>query len=472
MFARYLHLGFTAPERLVTRARVCTVWAILRLRHPLLACKISMNDYDDVRFVYHPPKSAEDAFAEAGKQMDCTSQTKDGLIDSYLNCSRTLSDDRLSYLILSSQTNQHSPTTTTSDSNEQNYDILICAVHFIGDGMALHQFAHDFFTLLGSEKSLSELESLLGQEWDQISGVSVVNNSILPDSMEEVLPSVHGRFRRAVAKVDFDNSQRKLIGGHSFPRRAGKHRHTIVPTVSFDELKTKAILKVCKAHGVSISAALFAMCNIVWSRMHPNIPELPMMMYSALNVRPLIPKPPPSYWFLAVGYFNVVLPTFIPKTSTVSGTFWNRAQSAKEQSTKAAKNSMVVYRTQEMAKERGIRARAWGKEDDDKAKGAFVPAPITTTKAPKVPSNALIGLSLLGNLDGIYKHQDFRTVKMHSLTTGSRQRNGGMLLFGYTFVGKLWLSLGYDEEGFEKETIGQFWTGVQDAVDEFLVETS
>ena len=40
-----------APERIVRRARVRMVWAILRIRHPLLASKVVMHDYDDVRFV-------------------------------------------------------------------------------------------------------------------------------------------------------------------------------------------------------------------------------------------------------------------------------------------------------------------------------------------------------------------------------------------------------------------------------------
>ena len=126
-----------------------------------------------------------------------------------------------------------------------------------------------------------------------------------------------------------------------------------------------------------------------------------------------------------------------------------------------------------MSKKRGAQARAWGKEDDQKANGSFTQPPPprkapTPPHAPKVPTVALIGLSLLGNLDGIYKHQDFESIKMHTLTTGSRQRNGGMLLFGYTFVGKLWLSLGYDQEGFEKETVDKFWAGLQAAVSEFL----
>jgi len=199
------------------------------------------------------------------------------------------------------------------------------------------------------------------------------------------------------------------------------------------------------------------------------------MMYSALNLRPYMAKSPASYWFLAVGYFNVVLPTFMPRTTSEAQTFWHRARISKDQSARAAKNSMAIYRTHEMARKRGAQARAWGKEDDQKANGTWVPTPPvsseeapTTPVPPKTPSNALIGLSLLGNLDGIYKHQDFKSIKMHTLTTGSRQRNGAMLLFGYTFVGKLWLSLGYDEEGFEKETVGKFWNGLQAAVGEFL----
>lgn len=223
-------------------------------------------------------------------------------------------------------------------------------------------------------------------------------------------------------------------------------------------------------------------CRCELFRCHPNAretelrPRLFRMMYSALNLRPYMAKAPASYWFLAVGYFNVVLPTFLPRTISDTQTFWHRAGLSKEQSARAAKNSMAIYRTHEMAKKRGVQARAWGKEDDQKANGTWVPTPPVSPDQetppapllPKAPNNALIGLSLLGNLDGIYKHQDFKSIKMHTLTTGSRQRGGAMLLFGYTFLGKLWLSLGYDEEGFEKETVGKFWDGLQAAVDEFL----
>ena len=51
LLRRYLHLGFNAPAHLVSRPRVRSVWAILRLRHPLLSAHAQMHDYDDVRFV-------------------------------------------------------------------------------------------------------------------------------------------------------------------------------------------------------------------------------------------------------------------------------------------------------------------------------------------------------------------------------------------------------------------------------------
>jgi len=82
-----------------------------------------------------------------------------------------------------------------------------------------------------------------------------------------------------------------------------------------------------------------------------------------------------------------------------------------------------------------------------------------------------MGLSLLGNLDGIYEHTRFPSIRLHTLTTGSRQRAGGMLLFGYTFAGKLWISFGYDENGFDEKVVQTFWQNVNDAVDEFLVPT-
>ncbi|KXN88807.1 hypothetical protein AN958_06676 [Leucoagaricus sp. SymC.cos] len=481
----YLHLGFSASPKRITHNMLLLVWSILRARHPLLSARIEMHAYDDVRFVHEHPQVVEEILQSARHSLEFRSQTKDELIDGYLNGERTLSNDRLSYLILSSQPATVLQEGKEDENVEQNFDLLICAAHFIGDGMALHTFANHFFGLLGSSLDETELRVLLEQEFERLYVDSGSKGSALPISLEDRLPPLpQSKFFKAGSKVDFKLSQRKLAGGHSFPKRHSQPRHTIVPTVSFDSPKTKAMLQKCKANGVSISSALFAICNVAWARTHRKNWDLPIMMYSALNLRPNLRSEKvlnDSYWFIAIGYFNIVLPAFIPQSSDIKSTFWHRARLAKKQSTDAAKHPLIVSRSIEMARERGSRARTWAKQDDDKVAGVVSPTPsspppsIENTPVPealvpstKAPSTALIGLSLLGNLDGMYKHAEFPEIKMHTLTTGSRQRPGGMLLFGYTFVGKLWLSLGYDENGFDKETVDRFWAHVLSAVDELL----
>ncbi|KAJ7631066.1 hypothetical protein FB45DRAFT_747482 [Roridomyces roridus] len=462
----YLHLGFRAPPEIMRRNRVSLVWAILRLKHPLLASRVEMHSYKDIRFVYMTPESVLEALESADASLEYRSQTKDDLIDTYLNGPRTLANERLSYLII-------------SQVEEQEFDFLLCATHFLGDGMALHQFANDFFSLLASGRADEDLESMLTEEWygrwggnkhDSV-GVS------LPASLEERLPPMSpGRFCRAVSRVDYAKSQEKLIGGQSFPRRSGHPRKTVVPTISIDPERTKQILKKCKAQSTSISSAMFAICNIAWARTCNGSLELPTMMYSALNLRPVLTASKAlndSYWYLCIGYFNVVLPSFIPHSGSdaeIEKIFWHRARVAKNQSARAAKSAMLVSRSYEMALERGQRARRFAREDDEKALGIWkAPPPSPPVASNKPPSTALIGLSLLGNLDGTYKHSAFPSVKLHTLTTGSRQRAAGMLLFAYTFVSRLWISLGYDQGGFEPSTVERFWGNVVSAVDSDLL---
>lgn len=76
---------------------------------------------------------------------------------------------------------------------------------------------------------------------------------------------------------------------------------------------------------------------------------------------------------------------------------------------------------------------------------------------------------MLGNLDGVYIHAHYPALKLHRLMAGSRQRSGALLAFVYTFVGRLWLSLGYDVDGFEEGVVERWWAGVVSGVDELLV---
>ncbi|KAG9018752.1 hypothetical protein FRB90_010059 [Tulasnella sp. 427] len=493
----YLHLGFRAPRSLFSARRVTAAWALLLLRHPPLAATVIPppastspfeTDYSQVNFTYTAPTSPSDALHRASALLHLYKDaSKDELIHRYLNGDRTLGDHKLACLILSENI-------SSQDDLSADYNLLICAVHFLGDGMALHRFANELFTLLaapeaGESLTPHDFEDMVRKEWEARYGASKASaSSVLPPALEDCLPPIGGKLRKAAVKVDFLNSTRKDIGGHSLPRAKGKPRKTLVPTPSFDEATTKSILKKCKAQGVSISNALFALSALAWSRVQQRDQakdfrsDLPIMMYSALNLRPYLRSSPDlSYWFVSVGFFNVVLPAFLPSSnseqddkSKLHSMFWHRARLAKVQSSRAAKHPMLVPRTQQMAKLRSNRSQAFAAEDDAKAQGIPLPAPVHAPKTTAVvepsraPSNALFGLSLLGNLDGIYMHKSYPAIQLHTLTTGSRQREGALLVFGYTFVGKLWLSLGYDVNGFQAGVVEAWWNEVLSGVSEFL----
>jgi len=196
------------------------------------------------------------------------------------------------------------------------------------------------------------------------------------------------------------------------------------------------------------------------------------MMYSAINIRPHLPRQS-SYWFLAVGYFNVVLPTFLPdaQSTPTANIFWHRARSAKAQSASATSTKMIVSRAAVMAGQRGRRARTWAREDDGlPADPADAELPVPEDLKPGAPSRALVGLSLLGNLDGMYKHAAFTATQLHTLNTGSRQRPGGMLMFAYTFVGRLWLSFGWDVNGYDAAIVERFWNETGACLQEFVAD--
>ena len=181
-----------------------------------------------------------------------------------------------------------------------------------------------------------------------------------------------------------------------------------------------------------------------------------------------------SFFHLAVGYFNVVLPTLLPNIPSAD-LFWHRARLTKAQTTRAVKSPFVVARSRETSKVRAARAIKWARIDDEEAAAAAsaqsnpglgfglqlpqrapprpesdkpgpalaplraaidtpAPTPMFPSSVPAISQKALMGVSMLGNLDGMYKHAAYPDIKLTSLTTGSRQRPGGLLLFAYNFA--------------------------------------
>lgn len=195
-----------------------------------------------------------------------------------------------------------------------------------------------------------------------------------------------------------------------------------------------------------------------------------MMFYTALNYRSYIPPLPPntSFVFLAVGYFNVILPSSLPAPSSpqdLQNTFWQRVHSVRKQSKDHLTSKMLPSRTLMMSEERGKRARRFAAEDD----GFLARSPPPASPSNKPPSLALLGLSQLGPLDPIYTPSSYPSLTLTHIRSTTRKAKGGILLFTFTFRGRLHLSLGWDREAFEGRVIEGFLDEVEKGVGEFFV---
>ncbi|KAG6856718.1 hypothetical protein H0H87_001507 [Tephrocybe sp. NHM501043] len=297
----------------------------------------------------------------------------------------------------------------------------------------------------------------------------------LPPAFETRCAVPRGKLPRAASKVNFLMTKEKEIGGHKLVRHQRAPQKTIFAERVIDEFKTRQILRRCKENGVTINHAVEAVCGVAWAKVVSKSDNFsrgvfkdPVMLYTAVNLRPHLlasSSPDPTYWFLALTYFTLVLPSFSPSSKR---TFWLRAKNAKAQTHAAVYSPLLVHRALEMAAERASRARNTPQPVLDVPKllnittGNLLPGP--------APSTALLGLSLIGNLDVIYDRRAYPGFALKDVTTASRQKSGGILLLVHTFGGRLWLQLFYDKEGFgEGSEVERFWAEVGKGLEEFLL---
>ncbi|KAF7348532.1 hypothetical protein MVEN_01370700 [Mycena venus] len=424
----FLHLAVRAPAHYFREERVRIAWSLIRRKNPLLMSKViaDRNDLSIARFSFYPPRTPERALQEAAKALRFSQETKHELISAYMDGPRVLSDDYLSYLIISEPE-------ISSDNEVSQYDILMCAPHFIGDGTALHQSTHELLCLVTSEKTDAELV----EELD----VPLNWTDVLPFNVESRLSAPSSALGKAACKINYLQALSREIGGHAFSRIQRGPKHTILQECEFSEAQTSIILAKCKAKGVTVNHALTALCNIAWARYTSQSLELPMMLYTAANLRShLAAQSSASHWFLALAYFTISLPAFQPANN---GGVWHRARLAKAQMQHAVRSPLLPAR-------------------------ALLSAAARARRTPPSPA-ALLGISLIGDLDRTYVRSSYGPgVHLLSVMTASRLKPGGLLLLGHSFGGRLVLQLCWDGMGFAEGEIERFWTALTSAVPEFL----
>lgn len=151
----FLHLAFTAPDILLCHSRLILAWGIIRQRHPLLSCKVTTRENSHPYFRVTLSKSSLTVLQEARESVFFRTDCKNKLVSDYLNGPRLLSNENLSYLIISG------PKDFGENGNMVDCDLLLCAPHFAGDGMSLHRSIHDFLSLLASSSTDEQLFKIL-----------------------------------------------------------------------------------------------------------------------------------------------------------------------------------------------------------------------------------------------------------------------------------------------------------------------
>ncbi|KAJ6469490.1 hypothetical protein C8R45DRAFT_1105342 [Mycena sanguinolenta] len=443
----FLHIAVRAPKQYFRPERVQIAWSSIRRKNPLLMCKVLVDgdDLSTARFSFSPPTTPQEALHEAAAALRFSHETKDELISAYMDGTRVLSNEYLSYLIISESG-------TPPDQDVSQYDILMCAPHFIGDGTALHQSTHELLCLITSDKTDAELveERDVAQNW----------MDVLPLSVESRLSAPSSALGKAACKINYLQALSREIGGHSLSRAQRGAKHTILDECEFSEAQTSAILAKCKVNGVTINHALVALCNVAWSRCTSQSLELPIMLYTAANLRShLSPHTSSSHWFLALAYFTISLPAFPPASNAG---VWHRARQSKAQMQHAVRSPLLPARALLSAASRVHRAAI---------PSAFVPPSSESPDLPKRPaaSAALLGISLIGDLDRTYVRASYGPgVQLLSVMTASRLKPGGLLLLGHSFGGRLVLQLCWDKMGFAEGEVERFWTAFTSAVPEIL----
>lgn len=440
------------------------------------------------------PSSPEQAMADSRASIDFREDyTADEAVQEFINGPRWLSDRSPLRLVI-----------IKIDPTESLF--MFCLAHWHLDGVATISMFQEYLKVFG-EKNVSDQDMLhrVGKEWTLRWGRGSRSvREVMPCSAEDRLPRPRNKFQAAGAYIETHKFQERYIvsqtesfafptahnfqGGHVFPRNPPSPRNTAVANWVFDKGQTKKILARCRKEGVTIIQVVFVLCNIAWIHTYPHVhsaasPKIPMMVYSSINHRPHIALPPGtsrSQSFIALAYYNIILPTFFPKDlETQRKIFWWRCRDVREQTRKFTRSKLFGLRAQVVNKERAKRAMRFAQEDDEiagiiprssKMSNLPISQPFFSGRPEAPPSVALMGVSTVNDLDAIFKRGCYPDLRLTTLNVGTRKARGGILLYAYTFNEEFTLSLGWDKGALKQEAVSRFWGEMKTAVETYLLD--
>jgi hypothetical protein len=201
-------------------------------------------------------------------------------------------------------------------------------------------------------------------------------------------------------------------------------------------------------------------------------------MYTAINLRHYLRPTSPleSYMSLALAYYNVVLPAFLPSDHDRHKMFWARGRAAQQQMFKHAHSPLLLQRARAENTVRGERAKAWAQIDDE-ADGTLPPTP----RAPPVPappgpapapSIALLGVTQCGDETEVFRMEAYPQITLIDSVGGTRKAPNGLIILTRTFLGKYHMALLWDAAPLPPGLMEEYWRYVVDGMHEYVLEDS
>ncbi|KAL3461918.1 hypothetical protein BJX64DRAFT_288873 [Aspergillus heterothallicus] len=320
--------------------------------------------------------------------------------------------------------------------NPSTSEVTLLASHWRMDAVGCMMVLDRLFTLMAQ---MSRISPLAGQE--QINRVSPT----LEDAAEcpPMDPSPSSTASKTYAEAWIEDMHKKAINACGLPYQGDNTTppgETTQKNMTFSSSATTALVKSCKAKGISVSAAIHAaLAHTVFSfSADDDTSDYTTVM--AVNLRPYLPSPYNGPQHAVQTYVASIIPT-VPRSESFAT------------SAKALTTSYKTWYSEEF-----IRSLRWIYAIH--AEKLFnAPKPPADAPLPKPPSG--VTLSSLGVVESYLRHEygpkeeeTGRGVTVERFRFGVTMMTRQMLLYVWTWRGRLTVSACYNEAYYTEDMAG------------------
>lgn len=245
--------GADLQEGLFTREHFASAWGTLRCKYPLLGARVErLSDEQTCRFVVDDRSLGLVSEAELSVQLISSEAEAVKIVEDTLNGPRQLSDRVLARC------------SVLQRSDQPIFHLLFSVAHLITDGMANYTLIRTFLNLLAAPGPLPPRSDLY-QRLQMVPS----QESLMPVARMNLSRQ---RWRRAIAAVMLNITQRKMVGGHTLPNKM--NAETFETPAKSSQLVinlppdvSKQVVASCRARGITFGHAYPLLAQLAMARL-------------------------------------------------------------------------------------------------------------------------------------------------------------------------------------------------------------